>query len=338
MATSTPAARLLQLLELLEARPLVTGRELADRLAVDRRTVRRYVAALHGLGIPIEGERGAGGGYRLRPGFRLPPLMLGDDEAIAVAVGLATAERQSLASADDALAKIRRVLPAGLRRRVEALEGALAVTMPATGGPQVAGAKVLVLAEAIARRRRVHVRYRSFTGDETQRELSAHALVVHSGRWYLAAHDHLRAGLRTFRVDRFADVEPREATAVPPPDGFDPVGYVSRSLAQVPWPWQVEALLDLPIDEAARRLPGTLAELKQEGDRTLVRLRAGSLDWAAALLAGLECDFAIVRPDELRPRVRVLARRLLRIADRVTERPRPGPGSDRPDGGRLAAG
>jgi predicted DNA-binding transcriptional regulator YafY len=139
MPTSTPAARLLYLLEALEARPLVTGRELADQLAVDRRTVRRYIAALHGLGIPIEGERGARGGYRLRPGFRLPPLMFSDDEAVAVAVGLATAERQGLTSADDASTKIRRVLPAGLRRRVEALETALAVTMPATGARRSQG-------------------------------------------------------------------------------------------------------------------------------------------------------------------------------------------------------
>jgi predicted DNA-binding transcriptional regulator YafY len=337
MPTSTPASRLLQLLEVLETRPLVTGRELADQLAVGRRTVRRYVAALHELGIPIEGERGAGGGYRLRPGFRLPPLTFSDDEAVAVAVGLAIADRQGLASADDALAKIRRVLPDGLRRRVEALDSAVAVTLPATAAAHVAGANVLVLAEAIARRRRVHVRYRSFAGEETERELSCHGLVVHSGRWYLAAHDHLREALRTFRVDRFGDVSPRQAAAVPPPDGFDPVSHVSRSLAHVPWPWRVEVLLDLPVGEAGRRLPGTLAELDQEGERTRLRLRVSSLDWAAALLSGLGCDFAIVEPDELRSSVRALARRLRRMADEVPGRPRPGQGAGSAAGGRDPA-
>jgi predicted DNA-binding transcriptional regulator YafY len=197
---------------------------------------------------------------------------------------------------------------------------------------------VLVLAEAISRRRRVHVRYRSFAGEETERELSSHALVVHSGRWYLAAHDHLREALRTFRVDRFTSVATRDAAAVPPPDGFEPIAYVSRSLAQVPWPWQLEVLLDLPIDEAARRLPATLAELGPEGDRTRLRLRASSLDWAAALLGGLGCDFAIVEPDELRTAVRALARRLRRIADDTSERPQPGARPGSTDGGLDATG
>src|SRR5438874_9238950 len=127
----TPAARLLELLELLQTKPLTTGREIADRLAIDGRTVRRYVEALQELGIPVEGERGVGGGYRLRPGYRLPPLMLTDDEATAVTFGLLVAERQGLGSADAALAKIRRVLPQTLRRRVEALETGLGLLEPA---------------------------------------------------------------------------------------------------------------------------------------------------------------------------------------------------------------
>ena len=166
----TPASRLLVLLELLQTQPLTTGREIADRLAIDPRTVRRYVATLQDLGIPVEGERGVGGGYRLRPGYRLPPLMLGDDEAIAVVLGLVAARRQGLNSADGALAKIQRVLPEALRRRVEALETTLGFTMPATAGAPVAGETVLLLADAIRGRRRVRVRYRSFAGEETERD------------------------------------------------------------------------------------------------------------------------------------------------------------------------
>jgi predicted DNA-binding transcriptional regulator YafY len=310
----TPASRVLELLELLQTRPLTTGREIADRLAINGRTVRRYVETLQELGIPVEGERGVGGGYRLRPGYRLPPLMLGDDEAVAVALGLIAAGRQGLSSAEGALAKIQRVLPELLRRRVEALETTLGFTMPPTVGSPVAGQTVLLLADAIRRRHRVRARYRSFEGEETERELSPHGLVVHSGRWYLAAHDHARRDLRTFRVDRMSRVSAVDRSALAPPAGFEPVDHVSRSLARIPWPWEIEVVLDLSVDQAAQRLPGALAELLEANGRTLLRMRVSSLDWMAGLLAGLGCDFTINQPEELRASVEELANRLARTA------------------------
>jgi len=264
-----PTSRLLELLELLQTQPLTTGREIADRLAIDRRTVRRYIATLQELGIPVEGERGVGGGYRLRPGF-----------------------------------------PDALRRQVEALETTLGFTTPTTAGAPVAGGAVLLLADAIRRRRRVRAGYRSFAGEETQRELSPHGLVVHSGRWYLAAHDHARDDMRTFRIDRMRRTSMTDSPALAPPEGFDAVAHVSRSLARVPWPWEVEVLLDLPVDEAAQRLPATLAELVDADEGTLLRMRVSSLDWMARVLAGLDCGFTIDRPDELRASVRALADRL----------------------------
>jgi predicted DNA-binding transcriptional regulator YafY len=309
----SPISRLLELLELLQTQPLVTGREIADRLAVDRRTVRRDVATLLRLGIPVEGERGVGGGYRLRPGYRLPPLMLSEDEATAVVLGLTAARRLGLGDpdgADGALVKINRVLPDALRRRVEALEAALVFTAPATAGEPPPGETALLLAEAIRRRRRVRVAYRSFAGEETERELSPYGLVVHAGRWYLAAHDHTRSALRTFRVDRIRRAAIGDDAATASPDGFDALTHVSRSLAQVPWPWEVEVLLELPIDEARRRVPGTLAELAEEDGGTALRMRVSSLDWTASLLAGLGCPFRVRRPDELRTSVQALARRL----------------------------
>jgi predicted DNA-binding transcriptional regulator YafY len=305
-----PSARLLDLLELLQTRPLTTGREIADRLEIDPRTVRRYVAALQELGIPVEGQRGVGGGYRMRPGFRLPPLMLTEDDAVVVVLGLLAAGRLG-ADVDDALAKIHRVLPDALRRRVEALEATLGFTeeAPAKAAP-VRGDTALRLAEAIRRRLRLRVRYRTYSGDESERELSPHGLVVHSGRWYLAAFDHGRDDLRTFRVDRMSPVEPAAEAAVAPPEGFDAVAEVSRSLARVPWDWEVEVLLDLPVDQAAQRIPATLGELIETEDGTLLRMRVGSLDWMAGVLAGLECSFAIRRPEELRASVRALGERL----------------------------
>lgn len=314
----TPTARLLELLELLQAQPLITGTEIADRLGVDRRTARRYVAALQDLGIPIEGQRGVGGGYRIRPGFRLPPLMLTDDEAVVVALGTLAAGRLGLSgsaeSVDGALAKIHRVLPDALRRRVEALEETLDFTSSAKEGAPVKGETVLVLADAIRRRRRLRMTYRAFSGDQTRRELSPHGLVVHSGRWYLAGYDHLREDLRTFRVDRMLRMRVLEGAADDPPEGFDAVSYVSTSLARVPWGWDVEVTLDLSLDEALQRIPATLAELVDEDGTTVLRMRADSLDWAANVLARLGCLFSIRKPDELRSSIRALADRLAESA------------------------
>jgi predicted DNA-binding transcriptional regulator YafY len=309
-----PTSRLLELLELLQARPLMTGRELADRLGVDTRTVRRYIEALQELGIPVEGQRGVGGGYRMRPGFRLPPLMLDDDEAVMVVLGLVAARRLGVdstpGSVDGALAKIHRVLPATLRRRVEALEATLGFTKATKPGVPVSGDAVLKLAEAIRRRRRIRSSYRAFSGEETEREISPYGLVVHSGRWYLAAYDHTREDLRTFRVDRMWRMVAADESAFPPTAGFDAVEHVSRSLARVPLSWEVEVVLDLPVDQAAERIPPTLGELFEAEHGTLLRMRVSSLDWMASVLAGLDCPFSIRRPAELRASVHALADRL----------------------------
>jgi predicted DNA-binding transcriptional regulator YafY len=312
-----PTARLLELLELLQAQPAITGREVADRLRVDGRTVRRYVAQLQQLGIPVEGQRGVGGGYRIRPGYRLPPLMLTDDEAIVVTLGAVVAGRLGLAGSaetvEGALTKIRRVLPDALRRQVEALESALDFTGQASGGTRVSGQVALLVADAIRRGRRLRTSYRSFSGERSRRELSPFGIVVHSASWYLAAFDHGREDLRTFRVDRMSRVSVSEGPAREPPDGFDAREHVRLSLARVPWPWEAEVLLDLPPGEAEQRLSATLAEIGDEGGRALVRMRVSSLDWLAGVLAGLGCDFTIRKPDELRTSVRALGERLARI-------------------------
>ena len=308
----SPTSRLLELLELLQARQLTTGREIADRLGIDGRTVRRYIDVLQGLGIPVEGQRGVGGGYRIRPGYRLPPLMLGDDEAVAVVLGLLatrTGSEDGSDVVDGALAKINRVLPSTLRRQVEALEETLGFTSTRRSAPADA-ARVLLLADAIRRRRRLRTSYRTFSGEESERELSPHGLVVHSGRWYVAAYDHLREDLRTFRLDRMWRTRLAEQAAVPPPEGYDAVAHVTHSLASVPWGWEVEVLLELPVDVAARRIPATLAEVVDDPSGTLLKMRVDSLDWMATVLAGLGCDFTIRSPDELRASVRSLGERL----------------------------
>ena len=331
MAATT--SRLLDLLELLQNRPVTSGGQIAERLAVDRRTVRRYITALQELGIPVEGERGPGGGYRMRPGYRLPPLMLTGDEAAIVVLGLMAARRLGLEAADgaggtvgQALAKISRVLPGPLRSRIEAVQATVSFTIPPRPGVPAAGDAIPALAEAIWQGRRVRAGYQSPGRSLTAREFSPHGLVIHSGYCYLAAYDHDRHALRTFRLDRMRHITVTGKPAIAPPPGFDAVTYISRSLARTPWPWQVEVLLDAPLSQVAQQLPATLAELTPAGGGTLLRMRVTSLDWMASVLAGLECGFTIHQPEELRASVRALAGRLTAAAGRGS-RPRPRGGS-----------
>jgi predicted DNA-binding transcriptional regulator YafY len=215
--TSHPTSRTLALLALLQAHHRLTGDELAARLGVDPRTVRRYATRLAELGIPLVAERGRYGGYRLAPGYRLPPLMLTEDEAVAVVLGLLAGQRVGLSTAapavDTALAKIRRVLPTALAARVTAVAETLTLTLRApsrgapAGGDGTVGA-LLTLAEATRERRRVRVAYRSWRGEDSERELDPYGLVFHSGRWYATGFDHRRGEVRSFRLDRMRSVEP----------------------------------------------------------------------------------------------------------------------------------
>jgi predicted DNA-binding transcriptional regulator YafY len=249
--------------------------------------------------------------------------MLSEDEAVVVVLGLVAARREGLegegGSVDGALAKVHRVLPDTLRRKAEALETTLAFTRAARQGAPVAGKSVLLLADAIRRRRRIRTEYRTHAGERSRRELSPHGLVFHAGRWYLAAFDHLRDDLRTFRVDRMRAIALLPAAAEPAPEGFDAVEHVSASLAAVPWGHEVEVVLDLPLEEARRRLPSTLATMAETDKSTLLRMQVGSLEWMAGVLAGLGCGFEIHSPDELRQHVRELAQRLADLA----RQPRP---------------
>ncbi|MCW3017238.1 MAG: YafY family transcriptional regulator [Solirubrobacterales bacterium] len=311
---SRPATRLLAFLELLESSPVVSGRQAALELGVDVRTIRRYAVALEELGVPVEGQRGTDGGYRLRPGHRLPPLMLGEDEATAVVFGLVTAQRLGLTSADDALAKVRRVLPATVRSRVEALESAVAFTTPAAAAVAPDVDTLLVLAEAARRHRCAHVRYTPPAGAARDRELHPYGVVVHGGRWYTAARDAASGKLRTFRVDRLTEARLGEPAA-PPPPGFDAVAHVTRSLVRIPYAWQVEVLVDAPVAALAERIPPTLAELTPTSDGgTRLRMGTDSLTWAAEVLAGLGAPLTVVAPEALRAGLREVAARLLAAA------------------------
>lgn len=311
-----PTTRVLTVLELLQAHGRLSGADLAARLEVDGRSVRRYITMLQDLGIPVETERGRYGGYRLRRGFKLPPLMFTEEEALALTLGLLTARRLGLAAAapavEGALAKLDRVLPAQLREQVQAVQETLALDL---APPEAAPESAMVLAFSLAARqgRRLWLRYRSGAA-ETERELDPYGLVYHAGRWYTAGWCHLRADLRVFRLDRVLAVEAREATFARPAD-FDCLTYVLQALATQPGTWVAEAVLRLAPEEARRRVSAAIATLEETTDGVLLRCHTDNLDWMARYLVGLECPFLVRRPPELRAALRRLADDIAHVAD-----------------------
>ncbi|MER5325551.1 helix-turn-helix transcriptional regulator [Streptosporangium roseum] len=306
--------RVLALLEILQAGPGLTGPELAARLEVDERTVRRYAVKLSELGVPVEAERGRHGGYRLLPGYKLPPLMLTDDEAAAVVLGLLAGRRTGLAvgetATESALAKIQRVLPQVLRERVAAVSATLEHTRaPAPASTPKAG-PLLALADAARHRQTVRLAYRSWRGESSERDLDPYGIVFHSGRWYAAGFDHGSGEVRTFRVDRVAGAV-RTGRSFDDPGDFDAVAHVVGSLSAVPYRHEVKVLLAVPLEEARRRIPAETATLTETAGGILLETRAEQLGGMAQMLAGLGWPFTVITPDELRGEIRALAGRLM---------------------------
>ncbi|MGV9358478.1 helix-turn-helix transcriptional regulator [Streptomyces misionensis] len=329
---SRPIARVLTLLELLQSGGLRTVAELAGRLDVDERTVRRYVDHLVDLDIPVESVRGRYGGYRLAPGYRMPPLMLSDDEALAVLLGLVAGRRSGLAPAtaaasETATAKIRRVLPERLRHRLDAVLGSLAFT-DAPGAPAAPESAVLLpLADAVQHRRPVSIRYVAADGRRSERTLHPYGLVAHAGRWYVTGEDRTAGEDRMFRLDRMLGVRTLPGS-FEPPAGPDPAQRVLRGLATAPYRHEVTVRVQGAAEDIRTRLPAgvaIVAELPPEGGGVTesgpwsrVDMRVERLDWLPALLASLDRPFVIERPDELRTLVAEFAARL---ADRARRGP-----------------
>jgi len=321
-----PLVRVLGLLEILQTGGTHKLADLSARLEVDERTVRRYAGHLLDLGIPVESGRGRYGGYRLGTGYRLPPLLLTDDEALAVLLGLA-AGRRDLAGAS-ALAKILRVLPDASRTRFEALLAAadLSEAGRAPDLVQTDTAILLAVAEAAGTRTPLRVRYADRDGRASHRVLLPYGLVARGGRWYLSAADSLSGEVRTFRVDRMRSADPQDG-AFPARPGFDPAASVRAALREVPWRYAVSVRVEATAAYLASRLPeglATVTELRRGDDGwqpgsmegwVRVDLRAERLGWVAPLLAGLDRPFLVDEPPDLRDEVGRLARRLAEIAD-----------------------
>jgi predicted DNA-binding transcriptional regulator YafY len=314
IAMSQTSGRLLELLSLLQGRRDWPGNELADRLEVSGRTIRRDIDRLRQLGYPVESLTGPAGGYRLRAGSAMPPLLLDDEEAIAIAVGLRTAARASVTGIEEtavrALVKLEQVLPAHLRRRVSAL-GTATFTLPAAG-PTVDPQHLTVIATACRDEERLRFAYRSRDGTDSHREVEPHSLVNRGRRWYLLAWDRRREDWRTFRVDRLAKpaVTGLRFTQRRLP-AKDAAAYVEQSITRAPSRFEALVTLHAAAEEVASRVPAYWGAIDPIDAHTC-RYMTGDddLGWLALRIAMLGVDFEVHQPPELVEHLRALALRL----------------------------
>ena len=332
------SSRLLTLLSLLQARRDWPGGELAERLEVSRRTIRRDVERLRDLGYPVESLTGPAGGYRLAAGTAMPPLLLDDDEAIAIAVGLRTAARASVTGIEEtsvrALVKLEQVLPAHLQRRVSAL-GATTMSLP-PGGPTVDPQCLTVLAGGCRDRECVRFGYTARDGEFGRRDVEPHSLVNRGRRWYLVCWDRGRDDWRTFRVDRISDpvgigtrFTPRRLPAA------DAAEFVEQRLSALPT--RYEARLTLHAPAGTVRVPAGWGSVEPIDEHTC-EYRSGddNLEWLAIRVATLGVDFELHEPPELAEALEKLAARLATGARPRSPRSGAASATSRRRGGRRA--
>lgn len=318
-----PTTRVLTVLELLQAHRQMSGPKLAERLEVDVRSVRRYIMMLQDLGIPIEAERGRYGTYRLLRGFKMPPLMFTEDEALALTLGLLAAKRLGMVmtapAVEGALAKIDRVLPEALRERVQAVQETLVLENTSRDRSSPDSSVVLTLSTATQQEKRVWMRYHSGQAEETERDVDPYGLIFHAGLWYTVGYCHLRQDLRVFRLDRVLKAELLEEPFTRPPD-FDSLNHLRRSMASMPGTWKVEVLLEMPWEEAERQVPPTMAMLEAVRGGVVLSCYTQELSWMAHFLVGLRCLLVVREPPELNEALRTLAAEIAQLAERSEER------------------
>ncbi|HVZ70826.1 MAG TPA: transcriptional regulator [Polyangia bacterium] len=309
------SARLLRLLTFFQSRATWTGAELTERLEVTARTVRRDVDRLRALGYPVDSTTGPAGGYKLGPGAKLPPLMLDDEEGVAVAIALRDANDDVAGvseAARRALAKIDQVLPARLRKRLGALRAAVVRAPGTTAGAKVELGVVDALAAACNEHRVASFGYRDQEGRATRRSVEPQRLVLSGRRWYLAAWDRAREDWRTFRVDRVvAPVELGVAFAPRPAPDDDVAGFVARATSWRRSPVQARVLFDAPVAKLRAKIPPAYGDLTPVGKKKC-RLETGgtSLDGVAVWLAVTGVPFTVEAPQQLRAHMGVLGARL----------------------------
>ncbi|MQA79718.1 MAG: WYL domain-containing protein [Streptosporangiales bacterium] len=323
---ASPTARALLALELVQGSPGITADRLADKLGVSARAARRYVGILREAGIPIESVRGPYGGYRLGRGVRLPPLMFSAAEGLGLVMAVLDGHHDasdSTGPVGSALGKLVRVLPEPVAARVEVVRR---TTAPA---PDRAAARpdpgtTTTLVQACSNHRQVRLGYRSEAGSEWVMEVDPWAVVVRHGRWYLLCRSHTRDARRAYRIDRVTAVEVLDDACSPPAD-LDPVAMLEEHLA-VGWEYDVEVIIDAPLDIVARCVRRALGRLEPlDAETTRLVGSTSNPTWYAEQLAAAPASYRIVRCPELREAARVLGQRLLAAgaspADDVGESP-----------------
>jgi predicted DNA-binding transcriptional regulator YafY len=306
------AGRLLRLLALLQRRPSWTGQDLADRLGVDARTVRRDVERIRELGYVVDSTPGTAGGYRLGVGADMPPLLLDEDEAMAVAVLLGVSAAVAVPGIESAalamLARVDRLLPPRLQRQVKALRAA---TVPLMGPVDAVPAKHLArLAQACDANELVSFDYRSRDGRNSSRRAEPYRLVATDRLWYLVAYDLDRLDWRTFRVDRVKQVRLTGHTFEPRPLG-DPRRLVSDAITSSGYRYQALVRFEATTEEVRRKVPPHVGAVEAGEDGPVLRIGVDQADWLTGYLVGLALPFEVVGPPELRERARAIAQQML---------------------------
>ncbi|MQA79006.1 MAG: WYL domain-containing protein [Streptosporangiales bacterium] len=309
---------MLRLLSLLQTHRYWPGEDLAERLGVSGRTLRRDVDRLRDLGYQVDASRGVAGGYQLRAGSALPPLLLDDDEAVAIALGLHTAAAASVAGAEDtsvrALTKVIQVMPPRLRRRVDALQ---AHTVPVLfPGPTVDAGSLTVIAQACRDAERIRFDYTKRDGDSASRSVEPHWLVSYGRRWYLVAYDVDRQDWRSFRIDRLVGPTPTGARFRPRslPGDVDAASYVRAGIARAPTRYQVTVDVAAPAADVEKVVDrwGTVEPHNERSCR--LQMNVDTLDWPALVLAAVNAEFEVVGPTELRDYLRGVGELFTRAA------------------------
>ena len=299
-----PTTRVLAVLDLLQSHGRMSGSDLAERVGVDVRTLRRYIVMLEELGIPITTERGRHGAYLLVAGFKLPPMMFSNDEAVALSVGMVAARGLGLADAAPAVAsaqaKLARVMPDALKRHVNAIADTVRIDSRGdTVNTPASNAALIALTTAAQAQRRVHLHYESAQGEQSERDFDPYGLAYRMGAWYAVGMCHLRHALRSFRLDRVRGVSLLDA-CFDKPDDFDPLEQIAHSIAALPRAHVIEVLLYTDLETARRAFPLAFGMLEPASDGILLHASADDLSWFARHLASLPFDFRVRAPEQLR--------------------------------------